>query len=112
MKDTAPDTVKILVIQQGDVVCGSEGYMLKKSQDVAAFFLDGRGSSGRIYSLSYSTTSPIFNKGYDCPSLMLEDGEHGTEPTEICFPEYEGWSVHCTGGGKTMSICLIKKGSL
>ena len=28
------DTVEVIVVQQGDAVCGKQGYMLKKSNDV------------------------------------------------------------------------------
>lgn len=35
------DSVEVLVTQQGEAVCGKQGYLLKKSSDVAAFYLDG-----------------------------------------------------------------------
>lgn len=103
------DSVQVLVTQQGDAVCGNEGYMLKRSENVAAFYLDGRGKTGRIYALTSCATSWIDGKIVKIPSLCIENGEEDSEVTEICFPEYEGWDVHCTGGGKVMAVCLVKE---
>lgn len=97
-------SVKILVLQQGDAVVGQEGYSLRESPSVVAFCLDGWGKTGRIYTVATSVTSlPI-----GTPIICVENGEDNSELTEITFPEYEGWSVFCTTGGKTMSICLVK----
>ena len=103
------DTVQVLVLQQGDAVCGAKGFMLKRSENVAAFYLDGWGATGRIYCLSSCNSSAIDGKIVNIPSLWIEDGEDESSLTEICFPEFEGWRVHCTGGGKTMAICLVKE---
>lgn len=103
------DTVQVLVLQQRDAVCGAKGYMLKRSEDVAAFYLDGGGNTGRIYSLSSCDSSSIDGKIANIPSLWIEDGEDSSAITEICFPEFEGWRVHCTSGGKIMAICLVKE---
>ena len=103
------DTVEILVVQQGDAVCGSQGYMLKKSNDIAAFYLDGWGKTGRIYPISTCQSTWSDGKVIPCPSITLEDGEDDSSFTEICFPEYEGWRVHCANGGKTMAVCLVKE---
>jgi len=102
------DKVEVQVISQGDAVCGTTGYMLKRGEDVAAFYLDGWGSTGRIYPMTSS--SQIFN-GKDVlnfPSLTIDNGDDVSEVTEICFPEFEGWDVHAVSGGKTMAICLTK----
>ena len=103
------DTVEVLVVQQGDAVCGKQGYMLKKSNDVAAFYLDGWGKTGRIYPISTYQSAWSDGKVLPYPSITLEDGEDDSSLTEICFPEYEGWRVHCVSGGKTMAICLVKE---
>ena len=103
------DTVEVLVVQQGDAVCGKQGYMLKKSNDVAAFYLDGWGKTGRIYPISTYQSTWSDGKVLPYPSITLEDGEDDSSLTEICFPEYEGWRVHCVSGGKTMAICLVKE---
>ena len=103
------DTVEVLVIQQGDAVCGKQGYMLKKSNDVAAFYLDGWGKTGRIYPISSCRSVWLDGEVLSYPSIALEDGEDDSSLTEICFPEYEGWRVHCVSGGKIMAICLVKE---
>lgn len=103
------DSVEVLVIQQGDAVCGKQGYMLKKAKNIAAFYLDGWGKTGRIYPSSSCESSMINGTVYDYPNLWIEDGQEESTFTEICFPEYEGWQVHCVSGGKIMSICLVKE---
>lgn len=100
--------VKVQVAMQGDAVCGKGGYMLKQSEDVAAFYMDGWGKTGRIYPVSSSTSIVQEGKIAHYPSIMIEDGEETSTYTEIYFPEYEGWTVHSTNGGKTMSVCLVK----
>ncbi len=102
------DKVKVIVIHQGDAVCGPGGYLLKQSDDIAAFYLDGWGKTGRIYPISTCGWSRVGDKNIHCPSITIEDGEDNSSFTEIYFPEYEGWRVHCVSGGKTMSICLVK----
>ena len=102
------DKVQVQVLQQGYAVCGTEGYMLKRSEDVSAFYLDGWGKTGRIYCLSSCDTSFINGNIVNIPNLWIEDGEDDSSITEICFPEFEDWRVHCTGGGKTMAVCLVK----
>ena len=103
------DEVQILVLQQGDAVCGAKGYMLKRSENVAAFYLDGWGATGRIYCLSSCRSTWSDGEVIDIPSITIDNGEDNSSLTEICFPEFEGWRVHCTGGGKTMAICLVKE---
>ena len=102
------DSVEVLVVQQGDAVCGNQGYMLKKSNDVAAFYLDGWGKTGKIYPINICQSTWSDGKVIPWPSIILEDGEDESSFTEICFPEYEGWRVHCVSGGKTMAVCLVK----
>lgn len=108
MKDNK-DKVKVLVTQQGDAACGEYGYMLKRSENIAAFYLDGWGVTGRIYCNAYSNSTYFDGKVANFPELCIDDGQDDSSLTTICFPEYEGWSVHCAGGGKTMAVCLIKE---
>lgn len=102
------DSVEIKIITQGDAVCGSHGYMLKCSDNVAAFYLDGWGDTGRIYPVASSSSSYIDGKFQNFPSITIEDGQEESEYSEVCFPEFEGWNVHSISGGKSMSICLTK----
>lgn len=103
------DTVEVLVVQQGDAVCGEQGYLLKKAKNIAAFYLDGWGKTGRIYPISSCQSVWLDGEVLSYPSITLEDGEDESSLTEICFPEYEGWQVHCVSGGKIMAICLVKE---
>lgn len=105
------DSVEIRVLQQGDAVCGETGYMLKRGDNVAAFFLDGWGNTGRVYSVMSSSISCIDGKYLPIPSLTIENGNVNSTFTEICFPEFEGWNVHSVSGGKTMAICLTMEDS-
>lgn len=102
-----PDRVKVVVLYQGDAVCGDYGYILKQGEGVAAFYLDGWGNTGRIYPVSYSSVSYVDGKHIKCPSIEIENGDNSM-CTEIYFPDFEGYRTHSVSGGKTMSICLVK----
>lgn len=104
------NTVKVLVLQHGDAECGSEGYMLKRGEKVAAFYLDGWGETGKIYPVSTCSSAyfPETKNTKQYPSIAFDSGDEECSITEVCFPEFEGWEVHSYRGGKTMSICLTK----
>lgn len=106
--DNDNDHVEVKVLHQGDAFCGDRGYMLKRSENVAAFYLDGWGRTNRIYPISTCSVSWHDNTHHKYPSMTIEDGQEECDYTEICFPEFEGWSIHSVSGGKTMSICLTK----
>ena len=99
--------VKVCVSHQGDAQCHLTGYMLKRGENVVAFYIDAIGrayptaSSSSVY---FGDTKTMKN----CPSLTIIENDFDDDQTEIYFPEFEGWSVHSTTGGKTMSICLTK----
>lgn len=79
------------------------GYLVVGNEDVVCFYVDVRESpTGRAYVVSSSNTIEGF------PSMTLESGCDDDAWSEVCFPEYVGYSVFATGGGKTMSICLRK----
>ena len=101
--------VEIKVLAQGDAVCGTKGYMLKRSTSVAAFYLDGWGATGRIY--PEFTKSSVWDgtNTIDYPSITISDGSDDGSLSEIYFPEYKGWRVHSVSGGKTAAICLVKE---
>jgi hypothetical protein len=101
--------VLVQVVSQGDAVCGESGYMLKRGENVAAFFLDGWGKTGSIYPLCTSSSFWNGESLIESPSITIEDGADDSMVTEICFPEFKGWNVHAVSGGKTMSICLCKE---
>ena len=116
-------TVKVLVSSQGDVELSDEGYDLiqgknEAGDEVAAFYIDAWGKTGRAWPLaSSSTTTTAIKQDEDwvslnCPSVLFEPHEEDSKAgscTEIYFPEYEGWDVHSIGGGKTVAMCLVKR---
>lgn len=114
-------TVKVLVSSQGDVELSDEGYDLIRGKneagdEVAAFYIDAWGKTRRAYPLASSSTTAIKQYGdyasLDYPSVLFEPDEddNGVRScTEIYFPEYEGWGVHSIRGGKTVSMCLVKR---
>jgi hypothetical protein len=101
--------VKVSVAYQGSAVCGAHGYMLKLSENLAAFYLDGWGDTGRIYPVSTSSSVFLNKELLKFPSICIEDGQEESDFSEIYFPEFEGWNVHAVSGGKTMAICLTKE---
>jgi len=105
--DSTP--VQINTLHQGSAVCSSEGYLLKKASNVAAFYLDGWGKTARIYPVSTCSTTIIYGESYNYPSMTIEDGEDESALTDIYFPEFAGWDIHSVSGGKTMAICLVKE---
>ena len=102
------DSVKVEVAFQGDAFVG-QGYMLKSSENVAAFYIDAQGETGRVYPASTSSIVCLSDGGFmSCPNIDIQDAYTDSVLTTIYFPEYLGWKVHSIGGGKTMSICLVK----
>lgn len=102
-------SVQVSILHQGKSVCSQNGYMLDIGKNVAAFYLDARGGTGRIYPVSISSKSVIGGKIKNVPSLIISDEFLSPESfTEIAFPEFEGWSIHSVSGGKTMAICMTR----
>lgn len=107
------DQVKITNASATSAVQIGNGYMLKKGDNVAAFYADQIGDSLRAYPLATSTAfSVVAGVTRKIPSVILEpvddDDDDDFEAQEISFPEFEGWDVHCVSGGKILSICLTK----
>jgi hypothetical protein len=102
------DKIKVIVAIQGDAIVSSVGYVVARSDKIVAFYLDGWGNTGRAYPMSTCDAVMIDGKPEKYPSMWIEDGEDHSQLTEIYFPEFQGWRIHCADGGKTMSICLVK----
>ena len=94
--------VTVKVLRQGQAVCG-QGYMLKLGDNVAAFNIDGWGKTGRIFPLC---TGDQEIEGQTYATIALIDGPDEQDSTDICFPDFPGWTVHAVEGGKTMAVCL------
>ena len=122
MSTALPKTaVKVLVSSQGDVELSDEGYYLiqgknEAGDEVAAFYIDAWGKTGRAWPLASISTATIKQDGawvnLNCPSVLFEPHEEDSAVsscTEVYFPEYEGWDVHSIRGGKTVAMCLVKR---
>ena len=91
-------TVKVV---GGDGHVG-QGYMLREGPGVVAFFIDVRSDK-------YNRLFPFASgRGFDgYPQLdLIPDEENEEAMISISFPEYPGYNVHCSGGGKTIAVCL------
>lgn len=102
------DHVKITVIREESCKFDREpyGYMLMGSKEsgCVAFHVDLPAKSW-----FYSGTSTVLFEGKSAPMMYLYD-ENNSEGlgTEICFPEYPGWSIHSLRmGSDELSICLV-----
>jgi len=110
MSDTVQ--VKIKLVPGKPFKMGEVGYMAVRGKDVVAFYLDAWTNTGRAYNSSTCDQVYITETGEwrHFPSIMLDDGdEFESNFAVIYFPEFEGWQVHSVSGGKTMSICLVRK---
>ncbi len=89
------------ILHQGAVEMNhSDGYMVVGSEDVVAFYIDPADRG-------YVCASWEDEEG--CPCMSIEDGEDESEFTDVCFYEYPGWHLHSSRGGKTISICLVRR---
>lgn len=105
------DEVKVVVTYQGSVAVRGVGYMLKKGDGVAAFYLDTKERSWPAGSSSHTnhfSADGNFTHSEEFPSIFLISSDEDEEWTEIGFPEYVGWMVHSVSGGKVLSVCLTK----
>lgn len=102
----------VKVSLQGKAVVSDRGYLLKGNTGVGivAFYVDAWGESGRVYPICTSNSVWTEEQHKNYPSVSLEDGQDiDSDITEIYFPEFEGWSVFSVSGGKTLSVCLVKR---
>lgn len=98
--------IRVQVVQNGDAVVSDEGYLPVKGDKVVAFYLDAWGETGRAYPEVYSLAE--VNGVSSVPSIIISDGRDDSKFSEVCFPDFPGYRVHCADGGKTMSICLVR----
>lgn len=91
---------------------GEAGYVAVRAENIIAFYLDAWTDSGRAYpdSTSEHILIPETGEWRNFPCIILDDGdEFQSNFSAVYFPEFEGWKVHSVSGGKTMSICLVRK---
>lgn len=95
-------TTPIKVTKQGGATVSSDlAYGLVNSNIAALNFdLDGR---------AWVDWSSVSENG--CPILYISplDDYSGEGYTVVEFPEFSGWIVHSTRGGKIISLCLAKR---
>ena len=79
-----------------------QGYMLREGPGVVAFFVDVRSDKyDRLFPFASGRDFEGFPGLYLAP---IEDDDEGM--IFISFPEYPGYNVQCSGGGKTIAVCL------
>ena len=101
---------KILVTHQGAIQV-NDAYILKKSDEIAAVSVDLKSKYAIILSSGVNELGhPTLAFCADEKTLKLFDGIDGDMPTEISFPEFEGWNIWITSGcGRyTAEICFLK----
>jgi hypothetical protein len=80
-----------------------QGYMLREGPGVAAFFVD-------VWSQQHNRLYPIASgrdlDGFPQLHLVPQEDNGDAAMVSISFPEYPGYNVHCSGGGKTIAVCL------
>ena len=98
--------IRVQTIRQGAAVLAETAYDVKMGTDVVAFVVDAWGDTGRAYPAG-SFGSCVQN----IPSILFESGETSDEEifTEVCFPDFPEWDVHCVNGGKTVAVCLTRR---
>lgn len=96
------DTTPIKIITQGDVKLSHDyGYGVERGENIVCFFIDPVGKA-YVEGTSYSDDGN--------PLLYLSFGDYNGDElyTVVEFPEFKGYSVHATRGGKTISVALYK----
>jgi hypothetical protein len=107
------DEIKVEIKHFGKPIkIGDAGYVRVRAENIIAFYLDVWTDSGRAYPVSTcrEVYIPEIEQWKRFPGITLDNGdEFESDFSEVYFPEFEGWSVHCVTGGKVLSICLVKK---
>lgn len=94
-------TTPVRVVHQGDVALAHEyGYDVRGDGDAVCFFIDISGGRAAVEATTQNWPDRI-------PCVWLGVDESG-RVTEVEFPEYPGWRVHCGGAGKTIAIALVR----
>lgn len=103
--------IRVQTIAQGVAVLEPAAYDIKAGPNVVSFYVDAWGLTGRAYPVATSNSTSIDDALVAIPSIVLESGAENNdaeELTEICFPDFTGWDVHCCSGGKIIAVCLTK----
>ena len=96
--------IEFKIRTQGSVkLYGSKGYMLVGDENVVCFYIDPI-ERAYIGASSYSEE--------DCPVIFLYSSEDDEFFTEIEFCEFPGWKFHSGGGGKVISVALVRREAL
>lgn len=90
----------ITLTQQGAVALAHlQGYNLLGNEDAVCFYLDPVDRADVIATLTSDE---------DCPALWLVQADDDN-PTEVVFPEFPGWRVRATCGGKSIAVALVRR---
>lgn len=94
--------VKIVEEENGSGlrVTSGVGYMLLGNDECVSFYIDVNKRAW-VEATSYTVD--------DCPSVFISGPDESGPFLEVFFPEYKGWRVHSTSGGKSIGICLVNR---
>ena len=92
----------IKINHQGDVKLWHDyGYMVVGCQDAVCFYIDVDGRAD----ITGWTKSDV-----NCPVIFIGNTCADTD-TIAEFPEFPGWRVHATNGGKSLAVALVREGA-
>lgn len=95
-------TTPIKINHQGDVKLWHDyGYCVVGGPDAVCFYIDVDGRAD----IEGWTKSDA-----NCPLIFIGKDAALTD-TIAEFPEFPGWRVHATNGGKTLAVALVREGA-
>ena len=111
LMSTTPEykPVRITIETQGEVLV-NQGYVEAEGENVVALTIDLRTKRaemmGSIWTSSDDLAGVMLSAGPD--TLHSDESKKGI-PTEILFPDYPGYHVHCADVARyTLRVCLVK----
>lgn len=94
-------TTEVKVIEQGLVkLSHNDGYCVIGNDQIIGFFVD-------TDIRAYDTAASIHDDGYPIIWICHNPNKLYEVETVIGFPEFKGYSIHSTHGGKSLAIALI-----
>lgn len=95
-------TTPIKINHQGDVNLWHDyGYMVVGGLDAVCFYIDVDGRADITGWTKSDSNCPVIFIGNTCADT----------DTIAEFPEFPGWRVHATNGGKSLAVALVREGA-
>ena len=97
-----PRTIEIEVIKQGlvEILGDKKAYLVIGNDEIIGFYVDTNIRA-------WVTASSTHDDG--CPIVWICHDVNQLDEINTCigFPEFKGYSVHSTRGGKSLAIALV-----